>query len=133
MIFSRNLRTRITRIFFNDFSFEDDFWSRLVFWFTFILPNPPPVAQIELSLGGSFGGLSRERSRLPFPDDPLDPDPAMLQGSSSGTGMRGRFRISMAGRGFLTAKNTKNKDQNLRRKNICMSLKLCRKDVRCLS
>ncbi len=60
---------------------------------------------MPLSRGGSFGGLSRDRSRFPFPDDPDDPDPAMEYGSSSGTGMRGRFRISMAvGRGFLTVK-----------------------------
>jgi hypothetical protein len=62
-----------------------------------------------LSLGGNLGGLSLDRSLLlPFPDDPLDPDPAMLYGSSSGTGIRGLLRISMAGRGFLTAKTQKN-------------------------
>ena len=50
-------------------------------------------------------GLDRSLSLtpLPFPDDPpLDPDPAMLYGSSSGIGMPGRLRMSMADRGFLT-------------------------------
>ena len=57
---------------------------------------------MELSRGGNLGGLSLDLSRLPFPEEPLDPEPAMLYGSSSGTGIRGRFLISMAGRGFLT-------------------------------
>jgi hypothetical protein len=41
-----------------------------------------------LSLGGNLGGFSLDRSLL-FPDDPLDPDRAMLYGSLSGTGIRG--------------------------------------------
>ena len=60
---------------------------------------------MELSRGGNLGGLSLDLSRLPFPEEPLDPEPAMLYGSSSGTGIRGRFLISMAGRGFLTEKS----------------------------
>ena len=53
------------------------------------------------SLGGNLGGLSLERSLFPFPEDPL---PATLYGSSSGIGIRGRFRMSIADRGFLTEK-----------------------------
>ena len=54
---------------------------------------------------GSLLGLDRSLSLTPFPfpdDPPLEPDPAMLYGSSSGIGMPGRLRISMADRGFLT-------------------------------
>ncbi len=39
---------------------------------------------------------------FPFPLDPLLPLPAMEYGSSSGIGMRGRLRMSMAERGVLT-------------------------------
>ncbi len=59
------------------------------------------------SLGGSFGGLSRDRSRFPFPDDPL---PATLYGSSSGIGILGLFRMSMADLGLLLTVTT---DRNI--------------------
>ena len=69
------------------------------------VPYCPP------SRGGNSGGLgsllgldlSLSLTPFPFPEDPpLEPDPAILYGSSSGIGIPGRLRMSMADRGFLT-------------------------------
>ena len=70
-----------------------------------LVPYCPP------SRGGNSGGLgsllgldlSLSLTPFPFPEDPpLEPDPAILYGSSSGIGIPGRLRMSMADRGFLT-------------------------------
>ena len=75
-----------------------------------LVPYCPP------SRGGNSGGLgsllgldlSLSLTPFPFPEDPpLEPDPAILYGSSSGIGMPGRLRMSMADRGFLTIERKK--------------------------